>query len=340
MINPLPQIKRFTELDTVGFYEFKRMLICPFGGISELKIIDKGELPKDAPSKQLIIGKVYHELMHNASLVQNKSMLIELAETTLKKFQEEFHDYLVREKLGHIRAWPQIGKAFDRALEEFKKCSRDNFNKKKPEILFSQDDRFKGVPDKYSVGSTTAYLTEYKSSSIFDDGNVKIEYIDQIRFYAFLLQENFKDIKTVKACLKSLNGELYEETLSSEEIAQYGAQLRLAYEGLEGREQEQVFELENCLYCSRKVLCHEFSKQSDQFVTDKQVYIVRGKLRSVKIEQNITHLKIDDKTIKIKEPFNIAKSLKIGDNLIFYNLAKARKNYFFTHNSGVYEQIR
>ena len=59
----IPQIKSDLEVGTLGYYEYRSCLICAFGGLSNNKVLMSGEFPESMPSKRLIIGNIFHNLM-------------------------------------------------------------------------------------------------------------------------------------------------------------------------------------------------------------------------------------------------------------------------------------
>jgi len=216
MIENSPKLKSISSLGTVGFYEFKRLSVCPFGGISARKLLEDGQLPDSIPNKQLIVGNVYHDLMDESKKVSSKQELIGIANKIFAKYENKYRKYIKQKKLGSIRSWSEIGRALGEALKDVGKTGVLGSNS--IGILVSKNEKFKGVPDKCVITNSEVNIVEYKSASIFFDGGVKDEYLEQVKFYSYLVRDNFREIEKFRTKLLSLTGETYEVVFEPEDI--------------------------------------------------------------------------------------------------------------------------
>lgn len=340
MITRLPIVKKNMELGSVGFYEFKRILNCPFGGLAEHKAIEYGKLPETLPNKQLIVGKVFHELMEQAVKVVDRNQLLVFAKSLTDKYQAEYLSYISSKKLGPISGWSEVGKALSSAIKSF--SNRQRVSDKKIRNLLSKNNRFKGIPDKYYIDGDDAFLSEYKSSSLYMDGKIKNEYLEQVKYYAYLLKQNYTNLKTVNICIISLSEEKYDFIMTEGEIAKYEVEINNLYESLLGREFEQAFLLDNCMHCQKRPICIDFIENSHSCETGMHIFVVGGVVTDIEIGESASKLTVNNDTINININININNdngnlSLLIsGEEYTFYNLLKVKGEYFYSDNSGIY----
>lgn len=334
MINNYPVIRSISDLGTVGFYEFKRASVCPFGGISESKHLESGYLPEPTPNKQLIIGNLYHELMDEAKKASSKQKLVELANELFVKYQGKYSQFIKKMKLGSIKSWSEIGKALSAAL--ILAGNNHEVASNKLGLLVSKNNRFKGVPDKYTVINTEANIVEYKSASIFVDGKVKDEYLEQVKFYSLLIRENFPDVMVFKARLISLSGESYELEFDIDKIDKYGTEIDRVYNEISNNLSGKNFNFESCINCAKKSICSVFLTESKEYNSHRAVFVLNGSLSLINHESSSCEAHVDGMVIKFTNT-EFVDSLRIDKEYTFYNLFKSKGKYFFTENSGIYE---
>lgn len=332
MIKDIPTYNKDPEIGTVGFYEFFRMVDCPFGGIDQKKLLLSGELLESPPTKQLIVGRIFHEIMEKAPTFLNQAELLSAMNEIANRYQVEYFSYISRRKLGNIISWSEVGRTFEAAS---KIVSGERKSKKKETtVLYSRNRKFKGIPDKYSTISELAFLTEYKSSSIYGEGTVKEEYMEQVKFYAHLLSDNYPEVNKVAYSLVSLTGEKYSGELSKKEISEHSQYLSALYDTLEERGIEQAPSADTCRYCIKKPICSSYKAE----IAESEGDVIEGTVSTARKSDGVWKVKIDEKFIEAKNDFEEFECLDEGKRYTFCGLKKNRDKHIYTTESGIYGQ--
>ncbi len=335
MYSSIPRLKTDIVLGTLGFYEYRRMLDCPFGGISNDKLLESGTLPASLPNKQLIVGLVFHELMEISRRVSTRVEFQNLSRSLLDKMEKEYLCFLKTGNYGSPKGWAEVGKALRIAMANLNgkrkaKSSREG-------LLFSGDGKFKGIPDKYQIEGTVGYLTEYKSAAIFEEDNLKQSHFEQILFYSFLIKENHPEVRSVRTKVLSLSGDTYEHEFSIEDLENYKNELSKNYLELESSIEKKNFSFEICVSCSKKTICDKFITNSQLLEDKRPVFVVNGFYQSANIKPNCLILKVGGNKIEINGfPYD-KKELKNSARYVLFNLKKRKGNLYWSDYTGIYE---
>jgi len=337
MYMDIPQIKSDLEVGTLGYYEYRSCLICVFGGLSNNKVLMSGEFPESIPSKQLIIGNIFHNLMDFARKCSEKSELIFYANQLFVQTEREYFDFIKNNKLGSIKSWSEVGNSLRAAINSVSKAQ--SLFENNSSLLVSKNNRFRGVPDLYVINGDEVFIREYKSSSLFIDGEIKEEYIDQVKYYAYLIYDNCLELKSFKCEIKSLKGEFFEVFFSQSDLSDYGSQINTSYISIQNAlSRSNNFEFDNCIRCSKKVVCDEYiSKTKAEDIRHSQpVFVLKGVVSSVLSKDSSNLLIIDAHEIIFNGIFDVGNTFKIGHKYVIYNLIKANRGYLYTSLSGFY----
>lgn len=254
-------------------------------------------------------------------------------------------------KLGSVSGWDEINQCAVSALQAFSKLKKhagSSFlgSEKK---LVSKDEILVGKPDFFMIMDGTAYLKEYKTSSLFEvTGEIKAEYKEQVLFYAVLLYENFS-INNVFATLISTRDGNYKIEISQENAFKFKADV---YESIQkANEKISIVNTpqklsrpnhEACRFCEKKIICRLFKKNQKNLELTKDVFILEGKVISVSenTTPSLSTLKIQEEDTKdIKEiiiPIELSKKINLNHCYVLSDLYYQSENFRWGEKSRIY----
>jgi len=339
-IKVLPLFGDLLNIGALGFYEYYSCLKCPIGGISYSKIVSPSEPPEERVTRRLIVGRLYHDVMDLVRHIADRQAFVQSAKDLVVECDEKYFGFLRTQKVRSIGEWPEVTKAIRSglsALEHRDVASRSDASLLTG-ILRSRDDRFHGVPDSLRVSSTEAFLEEYKSTQIYDNGKVNSQYLEQLKFYSFLVSENYSTIDSFRCRLISLHGESYDISFTRDDVENYGETLNSNYLRIqdEVRSGTKCFDMSNCILCGKHGFCEEYAENNTTRSSQEMVFVVRGRVQrsndsSVIVLSNGRH-----EEIAFTSAFN-TENLRMGREYAFFSLKKRVSDYAFTGLSGVYE---
>lgn len=170
--------------------------------------------------------------------------------------------------LGEPNHWPELAELYRRlydvvqrrlragAVEAVEACAE--------RTLHSKDGQLWGRPDAYFVSADGIDLVDYKSGALSSEASPKDEYVEQLLFYAYLIQENYGQYPR-SLSLIGRDGLVIPVAPAPGRSAILGDQLRSMLDTYNTavRRQAAAEELatpsaEGCLFCDRKALCSKF----------------------------------------------------------------------------------
>ncbi len=323
---------------TLGFYEYRKCLKCPVGGLSNSKVLATGEFPASIPSKQQIIGNIFHDLMDHASTAKDKDDILDYADTLIGDYEKNHSAFIKQNKLGKLESWSSVTNSIRTALNYNRQSKLNRTTKKAPITLRSPDDRFVGVPDKFYIDDSVGYIIEYKSTDIYVDGRLNEEYIEQVKFYSSLAHLNYPDLVKFNCKIKSLNGSTVDQIFSISELHLYYDEIVNNYLKITDRlrAMDMTFSEEICVFCDKSVVCTEFQKQSVDINSRNDIYIVSGRVTNAVSRGDVVHIQSDRFDLTI--PGLRKQDICIGKIYTFYRLHKKNKDKLvWGTQSDIYE---
>ena len=340
MIDSLPVLKDEIYPGSLGFYEYRRCLKCPIGGLSKTKVLDSGSLPDDIPNKKLIIGNIFHDLMDYAKSGVSKKEILIRADELIKSADISYSEYLQNNKLGSLKSWSEITKAVRTSIESISKNDRSikEAISIKNNKLRSLDGRFVGVPDKYYFIDDTGYIVEYKTAGLYVDNEINPEYVEQVKFYSVLIYQTYPGTTSIKCIIKSLNGSSWEIVVLPEEAHQYHEIMNVNYSNIAKSIEDKIttYDDQNCVYCKKSVFCDKYLQKCIYIESDKDIYVITGKVVNKNNEQEFIYLDMGGQEIKLSPKGDYYKSINIGEVYTFYNMKMRNKKLMWGQYSGIY----
>lgn len=338
MLEPLPRMNRKLSPGRLGFYEYIMCLECPVGGLSNQKVLESGKLPSNVPTKQQIIGNIYHELMEQASTSMERREFLVLAEKLIDRNEIQFADFIRENKLGRIKSWSGITKSIRAALEVCNRSMLEKAAKPTPVSLKSPDGRFIGIPDKFYIEGLVGYITEYKSADLYLEGKLNAKYLEQVKFYSTLAHLVYPELEKFQCVVKSLNGKSETRSFCADELEDYYEKISDDYEeialGLNTFDKNFIEDL--CIYCDKAVICSEFEKKSISLATRKSIFLFSGLVTNLQPNGEYVFIETEKYGLTVAE--SVAKDISIGKIYTFYRLTKRNNGELvWGTRSGIYE---
>jgi hypothetical protein len=335
-----PKFKSNIDLGIVGFYEIQKCSHCPVSGLTIEKALLDGELPANPPSKQQIIGELYHSLMENVGSFSSREELKVFTHSKIAELENKYKPFFILNKWGKLSSWSEVTQSMRKSALKLG-FRGSNILPNVEQFIKSVDGKFKGRPDCYYIDGTRCTIIDYKSSEIFKDSKVKTEYIEQLKFYASILSDLHPGLKEFLLKLVPLDGSDFELNCSIGEILNYKQSLVSCYESINsqlGRGELTNPSSENCQYCSYKAACHAFIQFQEKIKSNSNIYILEGVLESRNVgDDGVVELKINSGTVKLLHGIDIVEEVKIGNRYRIVNLNKKNTNYFTSITSQIYE---
>ncbi len=237
------------------------------------------------------------------------------------------------------------------AINSFKNKVRvnDEYTSSLEETLWSKDKMLVGRPDLFAIQNNKALLKELKSSSIYNQNHeIKLEYIEQMLFYAIIIFDNY-DIEEVSSHLESLNGDSFKhKILKSESNSMLIKVIRtFDFANKQIESTDDIYYLSNpslsaCRSCQKKIICKKFIENQTSFGSKENIYVLSGKILSATpiFESNLEEIQIQNfvnSTIDlVKVPSEISKNMIIGNYYLLSNLAFEKSFFIWSDKSRIF----
>lgn len=346
----LPKILNFTEFKVVSYYDYLYLNQCILKGMKKNISFDN-LLPDTPPTKPILVGRFHHKIMEYLHTVATLSEFQNTIENEIASLQHEIMEWPHFKNSGSVRGWVEINKSASFALRAFKNKAqvKELRNTKIESSLISKDNTLIGRPDLFSIKENMGFIKELKSSNLFDsDGILKVEYYDQLIFYAILLFDNYV-LESIDALLESLHGETYKVTISKEEaeISRRTILMNIKIANEKIRNTINILDIAYpsqtaCRGCQKRIICKEYkinqlslNLNGDEFVLDGFLISINNNTQQGISQLNIHHNYLN-KIFIIYIPNNKALDLKPNYNYLFSNLSIEKHGYVWTNKSRIY----
>ncbi len=244
------------KIGPIGFYDLEKLRSCTLSGIA--RHLGFGvELEDEIPTRQVIIGRFYHDLMESGTQDYN------LCITTLEKYRKLINDTPNLRSLGDPAHWREINEAanvyLSRGPARVPTVGKGTGNLRK---LTSKSGRFVGKPDMLAIDGNSARLSEFKSSRILEDGSPNPKHVRQLLFYSYLIYQNF-EVTCVIAKLQGLNNEEIIREILPDEANAFGRECEEIFDIAtravdKGNTSEFSVAGSHCTECRLRPLCAKF----------------------------------------------------------------------------------
>lgn len=348
-MDSVPVISKISPFNIVGFYNFLYLHECILKGMkNNISLI--GKFPDDLPSRFTLIGRFHHSVMeavYNAISIDDLQNTIE---NNISNLQIDVDQYQHFKKCGSVSGWDEINRSAIYAMNEFNKRTRKNdINIFMERNLYSHNNFIKGRPDLFYIEGDSAYLKEFKSGSIREEDNtIRLEYINQIKFYAILLFDTYS-IDYVKASLESMHGDFFSINITREESILYGEMVKGIIENANAQISSSldVSDLATpsnlaCKTCQMKIVCNKFIKEQYQLDLQNDEYILSGVVLSSNLIGSDKVLNISVCTNDTKKVFHLNipayynDKINVNDNYLILNLKYHNQVFAWTGKSRIY----
>ena len=186
-------------INSLSFWRYIRLRKCFLSGAFPEFIESPYTVPKIRTRVQYV-GKIFHLSMEKYFEMTSEGIV------STKKTREEFNKIIasITEEitqepasahLGNPRGWPELVLLY----EKISKLSNRQVNNehssnrmiKLEKMLFSSDGKLSGQPDALFISDELVKIVDYKSGSLQREGELKEEYIEQLYFYSYLVEEKY-----------------------------------------------------------------------------------------------------------------------------------------------------
>lgn len=338
MLELIPKLKADMKLGTLGFYEFLRAKNCPLSGLAEHKALEEGAIPDSSPSKQQIIGEFFHKIMENIGEFNDRTEFKAFSTQIISELNLKYKRYIEFYKWGGLEAWADITAVLKNAIPLIGKKGKFKINKET--LIISQNNYFAGRPDFYYFDGTTAYLGDYKSNEIYQNGNIKENYYEQLKFYTMLILETRPDVALVNAKIIPLNGNIFECSFSPGEIAKFSCGYKEDYVSIV--HQLQIGNLtkpskDGCLFCRYKVCCPAFKNFQNQFDQTQSIFCISGVFVEKTVHNDFIEIKVDNHLVNARVTDFPSDKLDKNKTYTITNLRRINSGFAWSIDSRVYE---
>jgi hypothetical protein len=351
MLQRLPKIIGWSEFRALGFYDFYSLDQCllkamPFSKTLQIDI----SFPPTPPTKTILVGQFYHRLNELLSVKKTKSDFLDAAEVEIDSLQKQVNQWPQHSKLGSVSGWKEVNLAVIKTVKFYSE-SKPKTNVDRvlgvEKTLSSKNGYFSGRPDFFIILGDIAILKEYKSSSIWNEkGEVRQEYLEQLRFYSMLLFDNFK-IQSVSASLISLNGSEYDVNFERAPIEEY---LDLATNKVveangilkKSRHSRQLAKpsKDSCQYCIKRSICSKFKVTQFEIGLTTDEFVIDGNITEIITANATSTICVKNsqfsKEMTIIIPVKYSTDLSIGENVCFTDLSFHRFELRWSNKSRIF----
>lgn len=244
-----------------------------------------------ANSRAQVIGKIFHSQMElvNGLISANNLSPADFRSgfnSTIEGIARDIERDAASRHLGDIRLWPELNEIYTslRNLLEFHRQSAHNsvIATHSEETLYSRDKLLFGQLDAFFVHDYGIDLVDYKSGVMIEQDAPKEDYVNQLYFYAFLINENFdhypRKLLLIGRKLQAI--ELPGSVSRSNEIATQMREVLSKYNSLisESNYLNKISNprTENCSTCDAKPVCQAFWNAVPEMELPQRAHAVIG----------------------------------------------------------------
>ena len=195
MVKDLPQVISVSEIDTISFSVYVKIRKCIMYGLPGTNIELDGTLDTKGYSVGLVLGNLYHELLNR---------LDDLAGLDCEKASEVLANYLddyanragvlySTDKIASVKVFKlkkEVNDIYMSVWGKFLEQERSTGSYLREKTFKSKEEDLIGVIDELyledEIIRLVDYKTTYKVKKLLSEHN-----LDQIHFYAYLINENF-----------------------------------------------------------------------------------------------------------------------------------------------------
>lgn len=346
----LPSITGFDEFTRISFSDFVALRHCILKAMSgNLRL--SSHMPEPWPTRATIVGNFHHQAMELASCATNLESLEAELERRIRALQEYVSAWAHLRGVGSVSGWDEINRSYIDAVRWTKdRQGVGQLGRARSEMLLtSSDGLLVGKPDFFCVDGKRARLREFKTSSLRSaNGEVRPEYMDQLKFYSVLLVETHA-VQFIGATLESLTGESWSVGITSEDAIAFGDEVRNLVRAANRRvaAASSAAELANvaadgCSYCRKQVICEAFKKKQTDLELEEGTYVLDARLeraapgsspRVSDLELKESHT---DRSVRLVVPSEVGAQLSHGGHYVFSALTRDRSGYRWAPSARVF----
>jgi len=340
---------RFEGLSPSSFYRMKEK--CAFQII--LSKCFKGYPGLLLPQPYSAIwGTISHSLCKYAAKKTNitiKDLIDKCNELVRNQEDKLANDYPILKKISlsdNVRRNAAIITANNILSRKVVQSSEEAIFKSYAEQYYRYDDlHLGGYIDRVLVKNNKAVIIDYKFGEIFNDiGEIKEEYVIQLRLYAMMYENTHKGDRVENIVLITQDGERNDVGLEREKWADIQNSTKELFNKIDGLVKRKEWdklakpEDETCKYCSCKHFCQYATLKDDDAFCVK-----RGTLNEIK-QGNVLFLKTPDNQVFVVyglSSYDIDNVEDyIGKQIVFANISSlddVQTSYRLNTKSLIYE---
>ncbi len=294
-------------------------------------------------SRNQIVGIIYHEIMEEFYKGQIQLEEYDSFLQVLSKIKSRYLDKFSFESSKEIDEWSEVEGVFDYLCN----MEANNTKDKQSDYIFekeiySRDEKLFGKPDLIIKEGERIILYEFKSGRIrAEDGSLKIEYVNQVHFYSFLIKENYgkypdaiylSSMKEEKAKVL-LNENLVDEIVITGN--KYIEKIETKFSNVSelSKLSDDYFNpsLDVCKFCKLRCFCPSFKKLNKD---SEEIHVVKGLLVKEWFDQSLkfTEISIESITnVTIRNfPSALLKNVNLSEStyLVCTDLKKVSDDIF------------
>lgn len=328
----------------IGFYDLEKLSDCELSGLAS-KIAFAQWLPDELPTRAVIVGRFYHDLMESETRSRANNEDYEFVRSLISKYRTEIITHSRLRGLGDPGTWKEINDAAKSYLLSNFDHEQPTDSRRVKDKLYSKSGFFVGKPDLLFIAADNAELKEFKSSLIYSDGDLVQKHIRQLKFYAYLVFENF-DVSSVTASLIGLAGHEAPIRISKDDAMQFGRESEAKVAGAWSRIRaakhpgEVAMTGAWCKYCSLRPACNSFQNDQMSNAEFDGYRFLRGKLLEVSGANNAPIANFDGFTVTFPALTGVssaALSALKGKRVLTTNCRGSSKTFEATIRSQVIE---
>lgn len=251
-------------LESIGFYELEKLSDCELSGLAH-RISFADWVPDELPSRAVIVGRFYHDLMESDFKSQANNEDYEFVRFLISKYRVEISSNPRLKSLGDPGTWKEINEAAKAYLQSNSGKSGRNATDSEVKKLYSKSRLLVGKPDFLRIAENKAELREFKSSEIYSEGDLVEKHLRQIKYYAYLVFENF-EVTLVSASIVGLAGHEVPFQITKEDALAFGEEcenkVKEAWKKIRSSTNPQELAVIGswCKHCSLKPACTTFQQ--------------------------------------------------------------------------------
>lgn len=347
----VPSVISWAKFESIGFYDFIALQACIAKAMSK-NIHLSESLPPDLPTRASLVGIFHHKIMELVVTSGTERELLDSIEIEIQQLQEIVSSSPHLKRSGSVSGWDEVNASATLAIAAFYESSvsaKESARTWIEKTLYSSDKQLVGRPDFFTIDGKNATLREFKSGSIRDtNGQIKVEYLEQIKFYSLLLFDTL-GIESVNAILESVRGDSYRCTIKNQDIEQ----LRRRILSVLAEANSQIVgssefgnltrtSAEACTNCNKKIVCGAFKRDQASMVLPSGVSIFAGQVSLItsKVEERIVDVLFQEEITQsqylIQIPAELAQDIEVGKSYVISDIARKGETIRWTERSRVF----